>query len=607
MLKAIGDNDAMPSHQKLTESMIRAGATGDIFQRGKDLYANAAISNTTISGNTITGDCRGTYAPFYTVRATLDEAGIRSATCSCDYAYNGYCKHIVALLLTYLHKPKAFVVRADPRQLLAQLDRDALLGLIEKLLVEQPTLAEWIEVALTTPQKTKNQSSRSAHNKIDDNVYRRRIHQIFRESADQSCGYDEGNLSDDLDTQLDEIRDSAMQFLAAGDSENALAILLLLIEEIQTGVEYIDYPDAFDDYIHTLDIPLTEVILSQEFSDTARKKLFVKLEKYGGLSAASLAAQASWDAEPTPESKEVADERYDDGEYDDDESDDADMAEETDYMSPIPNVDNLTTAKLNVLARQGRTDDFLALSDKHGAHLLHAEKLCELGRTIDAVTYAQKHFTATHEALQLAQQLREQHQIKEAISVAETGLSLHGPKAALGQWLAPIEEAHGRPQQALAAWLAAFEETPSLERYKLIKKLGAKAWGTLQPRVMTALHKHYDLQALVEVLLFEEQWDEVIKAIGTGGSYYEGSAAALAADTLIDHRPEWVISYSVRVAEALIERTASKYYRIAADWLRRAKKAYTKLGKAADWHNYLGQLKTKYKRRPSLQEQLSQL
>ena len=97
------------------------------------------------------------------------------------------------------------------------------------------------------------------------------------------------------------------------------------------------------------------------------------------------------------------------------------------------------------------------------------------------------------------------------------------------------------------------------------------------------------------------------KAVGTGGSYYDGSATALAADTLIDHRPEWVISYSVRIAEALIERTASKYYRIAADWLRRAKKAYTKLGKAADWRSYLGQLKAKYKRRPSLQEQLSQL
>ena len=252
---------------------------------------------------------------------------------------------------------------------------------------------------------------------------------------------------------------------------------------------------------------LTEVILSQEFSDAARKKLFVKLEKYGGLSAASLAAQAGWDAEPTPESKEAAAERYDDG-----ESDDADMAEETDYMSPIPNVDNLTTAKLNVLARQGHNDDFLALSERYGAHLLFAGKLCELGRTIEAVAYAQKHFTDTHEALQLAQQLRERRQIKEAISVAETGLTLHGLKAALGQWLAPIEEAHGRPQQALTAWLAAFEETPSLERYKLIKKLGAKTWGTLQPRVMAALRKHYDLHALIEVLLYEEQWDEVIRA-----------------------------------------------------------------------------------------------
>jgi len=46
-------------------------------------------------------DCEGSYT--YHLRVELDEGGIQSAFCTCPYDYAGYCKHIVALLLTYIH------------------------------------------------------------------------------------------------------------------------------------------------------------------------------------------------------------------------------------------------------------------------------------------------------------------------------------------------------------------------------------------------------------------------------------------------------------------------------------------------------------------------
>lgn len=90
---------------KLTEAIIRAGTQPQTFQRGQELYRDGAISDANLQGNLLTGDCEGTSAPYYRVRAVLDEAGIRETDCTCPYEYGGCCKHTVALLLTYLHHP----------------------------------------------------------------------------------------------------------------------------------------------------------------------------------------------------------------------------------------------------------------------------------------------------------------------------------------------------------------------------------------------------------------------------------------------------------------------------------------------------------------------
>jgi len=57
----------------------------------------------------------------------------------------------------------------------------------------------------------------------------------------------------------------------------------------------------------------------------------------------------------------------------------------------------------------------------------------------------------------------------------------------------------------------------------------------------------------------------------------------------------------------LIAKKASKYYAIAATWLRRAKEAYSLLGRQAEWQGYLAALKAEYSRRPALQEVLRKL
>ncbi|MGH9799876.1 MAG: hypothetical protein ACRD82_05880, partial [Blastocatellia bacterium] len=79
------------------------------------------------------------------------------------------------------------------------------------------------------------------------------------------------------------------------------------------------------------------------------------------------------------------------------------------------------------------------------------------------------------------------------------------------------------------------------------------------------------------------------------------------ADALIAHRPEWVISVSIKQSDGLIVKTQSKYYSHAANWLRRAKAAYAEMGQTDKWLKYLTELKQQYRRRPALMAQLGGL
>jgi uncharacterized Zn finger protein len=604
---------------KLTEAVIRAGTTDKSFQRGRELYRSGAISNAAIQGQSLSGECEGNESPFYKVRVELDGGGIRSATCTCPYDFGGYCKHIIALLLAYAQRPKQFSIRQGPAELLVDLSREQLLALLTKLMREQPDLYEWVEAALTLPTVSgKSELATAKRKQVDTAVYQRRVRGIMR-SLDHMRMSEAYWHVGGLVGELNGVRQSAIEFLDAGEAESALQILLTLIKESHGGFDYVDDSNGeLGDFLSGVGETLAEVILSLDLNEEEREdlasdldELHHKLSDYGieGLSVAIAAAEHGWGDVPHEESARRAGKETEDGSEWDDEDELTYEADEFDQFDASWSHDDpaqaLVRAKLNVLERQGRTREYLALCVKEGEHLRYALKLCQLDRLSEAISYGLKHLTAAEEALILAQRLRESSHLDEAIKVGERGLKLAGRKAALGEWLGPVEEAQGRGPQALEAWLAAFSEKPSLAIYQTIKRLAGSRWGRLKSEVMATLEKFYDKQPLAEVLLFEQEWDAAIKVAGQRGAHH--TVLETVAEALVPHRPEWVIRASIKQAEDLIAQTKSNLYPAAADWLKRAKGAYAKLGRATEWQEYLRQLKEQYKRRPALQAQLAGL
>jgi uncharacterized Zn finger protein len=598
---------------KLSEAAIRVGATEKSFARGRELFRRGAVSRAAIQGRTLSGVCEGSDSPFYRVRAELDEGGIRSVSCTCPYDFGGYCKHVIALLLSYAHEPESFAARKEPAELLSDLSREQLLALLTKLVGEQPDLYEMIEAALITPSvSSSGNSSPSKRREVDVEVYRRRVsgimHGLDHMRASEAYWH-VGGLTDELRG----VERSAREFLNAGEAEAALRILLTLLEESSDGFEYLDDSNGeLGDFLNGLGATLAEVILSLGLDEDEREDLLSDLDDlhdqlsdYGveGLGVAILAARHGWEDLPASAGRHEARGGYKD-EVDDDAEADEDEWYAFGWASEDP-VQVLTRAKLNVMERQGQTDEYLSLCLRAGEHLRYALKLLSLGRAPEAVYHALERLTDAGEALMLAQYLRDSGHMDEAIRVGERGLRLKGHKAALGRWLGAIEEAQGRTKQALAAWLAAFREAPSLDLWLTLKRLAGRGWPKLKPEAMSSLEKFYDKRPLAEVLVEEQEWDAAIRLADRHAQEHE--IASTVADALITRRPEWVIRTSAKHAENLIAPTKSSLYPAAVDWLRRAKAAYAHSGRADEWQQYLQRLKEQYKRRPALMAQLTNL
>jgi uncharacterized Zn finger protein len=267
-------------------------------------------------------------------------------------------------------------------------------------------------------------------------------------------------------------------------------------------------------------------------------------------------------------------------------------------------IDTLESAKLNVLERQGRIDEFLILCQQNGQQLRYAKKLLEIGRMEEGISAAHQLSDPIH-VLEVAKSLRESNRLPDAIGLAEYGLNLEGSKFHLATWLAPLEEAQGRNEQALQAYLVAFAEGPSLEAYKHLARLSGEGWQKIKPAQMQILLQSNRTDAIVDVYLYEQEWDKAI-AIAEQ-NLYSYNLREKVADAVIAQRPDWVVRVSIKEAEKLIEPTQSKYYPHAARWLAKAKQAYLQSGRTAEWQAYFAQLKTTYARRPSLQKELKQL
>ena len=136
----------------LTETMIKELVSSKIFNRGLEYFKEGAVCDIYSIENTIEAHVEGNNYRPYKVQIEFDNSGIKGIpVCSCPYAedFDDICKHIVAVLLTVLKKPKNLETKEKLSDILKNLDKSNLIELIEVIVKADSSLRFIVEDFMT--------------------------------------------------------------------------------------------------------------------------------------------------------------------------------------------------------------------------------------------------------------------------------------------------------------------------------------------------------------------------------------------------------------------------------------------------------------------------
>ncbi|MBI3973274.1 MAG: hypothetical protein HY332_18520 [Chloroflexi bacterium] len=514
--------------------------------------------------------------------------------------------------------------RPSIETLLAGLDREQLQALLLVLVEQQPELVNLLETYVSSlrvkpPATTaKPAEPRERRTPIDVKPFRRRISEALRYTR-----YDDYGGAATLVAALQEVLDDVQPFIEAGDGPNALAILEAVTEEyLERWMDVDDSDGEAGDAVRDLGAVWTEAILSTDLEPDERRRwsetiarLKAEYDDYGtgeAFEAARQAALEGWD-DPGVQRALLGE---------------APPSEEEQPRSPA--VRELAEARLRLLDRQGRTDEYLNLAAADGLHVERATMLVRLGRIQEAAEVGLRAFTTPAEALALAKALHEHGATAEALRIGQHGLHVPPPVAptadegdrlaryaatraessyshargTLAVWLRDTATAAGEQDVALEAAIVAMRDNPSLTEYLAVQPLASERWPTIREELLAHLRQapfHF-LQAQVDVFLHEGRVDDaiaVVDAIPYMTSYYHPLVERVAEAAAHTH-PDWAMSTGRKHAEPVMNGAKSQYYGQAARWLEIGAAAAKAAGRQAEWRTYLDELLDVHRRKRSL-------
>jgi uncharacterized Zn finger protein len=569
----------------LTESDIARYCTEQSFERGEDYYYRGAISRPFRQGLTLRAECEGSQYEPYRVTAELDEQGIKSAYCSCPYDWGSYCKHVVALLLTWVRDSEEFTIIPETDELLAGKSREALVEIIKAMLKREPDLLTLLEMpsAASAPRQTP----------VDPEVYRRQVAYAFGRARDW---YDVFAVA----SELESIKDIGDGFARQGDYLNASTVYLALARESLDRYGQIDdegdVGGVIGECIEALGRCISQAGLEAEERWSWMKDIFELYlwdVNFGGIGFMEVVGPALLGLCKT-------------------EDDAAYLESLVREVMPAPGGDwgsdwkrkALVGFLLELYESQGRDQDFIDLAWEEGFDLAMSRRLFELGRVEEALKVAHEQLSRADDVLDFAQTLHAAGMADDALSLAEKGLKRDFDMTLAG-WLADRHEERGNLDRALNLHLQRFESHPGMEIYEKVKALAEQLgyWGQIRGRLIATWEQRGHYRILADVYLLEGEIDQAL-TLARGGKLYEGSVEKVA-QASEQVRPFDAIELYKWLALYQIDYSNRGAYQVAARHLQRVKHLSSELGEGRAWQDYIADLRAQYPRHRALQDELN--
>jgi hypothetical protein len=621
----------------LTEQEIAAQTDANSFKRGRGYARSGHIFRAVRREDTLRARSHGSSGGPYLVEATLakaDQAKRKKrnpVTYSCDCPRGGFCKHVVALLLTWIEQPESFEVRPPVAEVLAKKSREELVALIGMMLRENPDFEDLLDLPVLI-------AGAPGDEPVDERAIRRQITAAMRDTNGYGRGgwYDDGSYAATrIAGKLERLTELASSYANTGHWRNTVRVSATFVEEL--APQYQPYYDQNSDLASLLsqtDDTLADILDAQDgltddsrLSTDERKRLIDAILTIwatdinaGGVDFSYHGPEAIARGATAAEQHYVADwlRRW-----------------MQSLSSNEPNWYKQAAIRfLSTLAGDAGLSDRELLAEYRNAALWEdaTALLLELDHIDEAVALAARHLNQPTTLLPFADRLlatRNPRRIEQAISLVDDLLWEHEGEniradQALREWLEQQYARYGKPEKALEIARSRFKATPNKSTYDAVKTAAllldqtAHPWAPLRKELLAALRKGSEWYALMDIHLELGEAADALKALeqsqkskraawsygwGVSPDQYAARVAAAAEQDF----PDDAVRLYQQVAESLIGARNRPSYQNAAGYLARIWNVLETHGRGEEWPPLIGELRQRFKTFRALQEELDVL
>ncbi len=579
------------------ETLLQDYANPKSYQRGEDYFYRRAVSSLVLRDNLLLAVVEGSASYHVCVKFQGDT--INTADCTCPYDYDGWCKHIVATLLTCIRQPNKIEERPSLAQLLKPLDLQQTQQLIQQLVEKQPELLNRIEravnqIALRTVSVKPSNSQQFP--KIDMGSYRSQVRRLLRDAVRFIENYDYGyNEEDPVPEELFDLVQDAQKLAERGDGYNAIALLETITETCAKDWDELEnYGAENTELVQSLNDAWTEAILSTDLAPPEKVDLQVNLEHWGNewradFSMSIAALHQGWENRALQQI--LAGEEQN--------------AQIWEGGNPYY-ADDLILIRLKILENQERYEEYLRLAKATGQVKQYLTMLAELDRIDEVMKAANQQLQTMEQALAISETLVTQGAMEEALKIAQKGLMLPGHSAyKLAKWISELAQELDETDIVLAAEIKAFQAQATFSDYHRIRKLAGEDWPLIKEDLLISLRTYshewdYKIhETKTNIYLEEGLIDDAIAVVdGLSSYYFETIYKVMKA--AVPHNPEWVIKNGKKQAEKIMNEKKAEYYDRAVNFLSQVKQAYIQLNQSAEWNKYRANIAKEHTRKHKL-------
>jgi uncharacterized Zn finger protein len=465
----------------LTEDDVRALASPQSFERGADYYNNGAVFETRHVGNELRAYCRGSSYTPYRVSALLGAGGVVTAHCTCPYDWGGICKHIVALLLTWVHTPDEFQSVAPVDERLVGKSKEELIILIQEMLKREPDLERLLDLPLRP----------DSGSPLDLDAFRRQIDFILQEEFPDP---------QEWAFELAAIAETGDRFAAEENWIAAGSIYHLLLSRIVPS--YDELYDEEGDVASVLQRCATglESCLTEGTPDDAARQLWFDAL----LEAEFMDIQMGGIDLAYPAREILVEHASDEGWHEIEARVREKIRSMTSQYSSWgqESLVNLLALRLESTGRQAEVSELIF---ELGSAEQRAFELLRQGRLTEAIAIAKEHFVDLPGlVLQFADALVQAGGISEAVAYVTSQLGTRTRSTYLA-WLAQLAEKQQEHEAALKWRIRLFRESPNLENYRDLREAAQRLerWDPMRPGLIRELEGDGQWDLLIEIALEE--------------------------------------------------------------------------------------------------------